>query len=57
MLNKKMSIAVLISLPFLGIAQKKDTVPLSQILEEVQIIGVNAGEKTPVSLVIKRCSG
>ena len=44
-----MSIAVLLLLPFLGNAQQQDTIPLSQILEEVQITGVNAGEKTPVS--------
>ena len=49
MLNKKISLAIFIALPFLGIAQKQDTIPLSQILEEVQITGVNAGEKTPVS--------
>jgi len=49
MFNKKISIAVLLLLPFLGNAQQQDTIPLSQILEEVQITGVNAGEKTPVS--------
>ena len=27
----------------------KDTISLSQLLEEVQVKGVNAGEKTPVS--------
>jgi iron complex outermembrane recepter protein len=49
MFNKKMSVAVLISLPLLGISQQKDTIPLLQILEEVQITGVNAGERTPIS--------
>ena len=49
MLNKRMSIVILIVLPFLASAQKQDTIPLSKILEEVQITGVNAGEKTPVS--------
>ena len=49
MFNKKISIAILLTLPFLSIAQKQDTIPLSKILEEVQINGVNAGEKTPVS--------
>ena len=49
MFNKRTSIAILLVLPFLSIAQKQDTIPLSQILEEVQINGVNAGEKTPVS--------
>jgi len=49
MFNKKISIAILLFLPFLASAQKQDTIPLSQILEEVQINGVNAGEKTPVS--------
>jgi iron complex outermembrane recepter protein len=49
MLKKRMSILILIVLPFLASAQKQDTIPLSQILEEVQITGVNAGEKTPIS--------
>ena len=49
MFNKRMSIAILLILPFLANAQQQDTIPLSQILEEVQITGVNAGEKTPVS--------
>ena len=49
MFNKRISIAILLILPFLGNAQQQDTIPLSQILEEVQITGVNAGEKTPVS--------
>ena len=49
MLNKRMSIFILLVLPFLASAQKQDTIPLSQILEEIQINGVNAGEKTPVS--------
>jgi len=49
MFNKRISIAILLTLPFLSIAQKQDTIPLSQILEEIQITGVNAGEKTPVS--------
>ncbi|MGY8988805.1 MAG: TonB-dependent receptor plug domain-containing protein, partial [Flavobacteriales bacterium] len=49
MFNKRISIAILLTLPFLGNAQHQDTIPLSQILEEVQITGVNAGEKTPVS--------
>ena len=29
--------------------QQQDTISLSQILEEVQVKSVNAGEKTPVS--------
>lgn len=49
MFNKIISIAILLTLPFLSIAQRQDTIPLYQILEEVQITGVNAGEKTPVS--------
>ena len=49
MFNKRISISILLILPFLGNAQQQDTIPLSQILEEVQITGVNAGEKTPVS--------
>ena len=40
---------VLIASSILSIAQQKDTIPLSQLLEEVQVKGVNAGEKTPVS--------
>ncbi|MDC0201778.1 TonB-dependent receptor [Flavobacteriales bacterium] len=49
MFNKRISIAILLVLPFLASAQKQDTIPLSQILEEVQITGINAGEKTPIS--------
>ena len=49
MFNKRISIVILLVLPFLASAQKQDTIPLPQILEEVQITGVNAGEKTPVS--------
>ena len=49
MFNKRISIAILLILPVLANAQQQDTIPLSQILEEVQITGVNAGEKTPVS--------
>ena len=36
-------------LSMFGIAQQQDTISLSQLLEEVQVKGVNAGEKTPVS--------
>jgi len=49
MFNKKMSIAALMALPIFSFAQQQDTIPLSSILEEVQVSGVNAGEKTPVS--------
>ena len=36
-------------LPIFGFTQQQDTISLSQLLEEVQVKGVNAGEKTPVS--------
>ena len=49
MLNKKWCTVVLIALSIFSFAQQKDTIPLSQLLEEVQVKGVNAGEKTPVS--------
>ena len=44
-----MSIAALMALPIFSFAQQQDTIPLSSILEEVQVSGVNAREKTPVS--------
>ena len=37
------------TLPIFGFTQQQDTISLSQILEEVQVKGVNAGEKTPIS--------
>ena len=37
------------SISVFGYAQQLDTIPLSQILEEVQVKGVNADIKTPVS--------
>ena len=49
MLNKKWCTVVLIALSIFSFAQQKDSIPLSQLLEEVQVKGVNAGEKTPVS--------
>ena len=49
MVFKKWSIAVLMTLPIFGFTQQQDTISLSQILEEVQVKGVNAGEKTPMS--------
>ena len=49
MFNKKWSIAVMMTLPMFGLAQLQDTISLSQLLEEVQVKSVNAGEKTPVS--------
>ena len=49
MLNKNLSTVVLIALSIFSFAQQKDTIPLSQLLEEVQVKGVNAGQKTPVS--------
>ena len=49
MLNKKWCTVVLIALSIFSFAQQKDTIPLSKLLEEVQVKGVNAGEKTPVS--------
>ncbi|MAO72001.1 MAG: TonB-dependent receptor [Flavobacteriales bacterium] len=49
MFNKKWSIAVMMTLPIFGFTQQQDTVSLSQLLEEVQVKGVNAGEKTPIS--------
>ena len=39
----------MMALPIFGFAQQQDTIPLSQLLEEVQVKGVNAGETTPVS--------
>ena len=39
----------MMALPMFGFAQQQDTIPLSQLLEEVQVKGVNAGETTPVS--------
>tara|TARA_B100001287_G_scaffold106091_1_gene89303 strand:- start:1186 stop:3414 length:2229 start_codon:yes stop_codon:yes gene_type:complete len=49
MLNKNLSTLVLIALSIFSFSQQKDTIPLSKLLEEVQVKGVNAGEKTPVS--------
>ena len=49
MLNKNLSTVVLIALSIFSFAQQKDTIPLSQLLEEVQVKGINAGQKTPVS--------
>ena len=49
MFYNKWSIAVLMTLPIFGFTQQQDTISLSQLLEEVQIKGVNAGEKTPIS--------
>ncbi|MBT5354577.1 MAG: TonB-dependent receptor [Flavobacteriales bacterium] len=49
MFNKKFNLALIICLPFICISQKNDTIPLLQTLPELQITGVNAGEKTPVS--------
>ena len=39
----------MMTLPMFGLAQLQDTISLSQLLEEVQVKSVNAGEKTPVS--------
>ena len=49
MFKKTWSVVALMALPLLGLTQQQDTIPLSQILEEVQVQGVNAGETTPVS--------
>lgn len=49
MFKKKINLALFLCLPFIGISQKQDTIPLIQTLKEVQINGVNAEEKTPVS--------
>ena len=49
MFKKRWIIVALMALPLLGLAQQQDTIPLSQILEEVQVQGVNARETTPVS--------
>ena len=49
MLNKNLSTVVLIALSIFSFAQQKDSIPLSQLLEEVQVKGINAGQKTPVS--------
>ena len=49
MFYNKWSIAVLMTLPIFGFTQQQDTISLSQLLEEVQVKGVNAGEKTPIS--------
>ena len=49
MFYKKWSIAVLMTFPIFGFTQQLDTISLSQILEEIQVKGVNAGEKTPIS--------
>ena len=38
----------MMTLPIFGFTQQQDTISLSQILEEVQVKGVN-GEKTPIS--------
>ena len=38
-----MIFAVLLVLPLLGISQQQDTIPLSQILEEIQVTGENRG--------------
>ena len=51
MFKKEIIIAVFIVLPLLSISQHQDTIPLSQILEEVQITGINAGEKTPITYI------
>ena len=49
MFNKKLSIAVLIAFPIIGFAQQQDTIPMSQLLEEVNVKSTIAGEKTPMA--------
>ena len=49
MFNKKLSIAILTALPIIGFAQQKDTIPINQILEEVNVKSTIALEKTPMA--------
>ena len=49
MFNKKFYLSLIICIPFIGMSQKNDTIPLLKTLPELQITGVNAGEKTPMS--------
>jgi len=49
MFNKKLSIAVLMALPIIGFAQQQDSIPMSQLLEEVNVKSTIAGEKTPMA--------
>ena len=45
----RISLIMLILFPLLGTSQEKDSVYLSKNIKEVQIIGLNANEKTPVT--------
>ena len=45
----RISFIVFVMLPFFGTTQGKDSVYLSETIQEVQIIGLNAHEKTPVT--------
>ncbi|MBT3417196.1 MAG: TonB-dependent receptor [Flavobacteriales bacterium] len=49
MFNKKLSIAVLIALPIIGFAQQQDSIPIQQLLEEVNVKSTEAGKKTPMA--------
>ena len=49
MFNKKLSITVLMAIPIIGLAQQQDTIPMNQILEEVNVKSIIAGEKTPMT--------
>tara|TARA_B100000902_G_scaffold365033_1_gene385607 strand:- start:66778 stop:69036 length:2259 start_codon:yes stop_codon:yes gene_type:complete len=49
MFAKNLIFILTISISISVHSQQQDTISLSQLLEEVQVKGVNAGEKTPVS--------
>ena len=49
MFNKKLSITLLMAIPIIGLAQQQDTIPMNQILEEVNVKSIIAGEKTPMT--------
>ncbi|MGY8987553.1 MAG: TonB-dependent receptor [Flavobacteriales bacterium] len=49
MFNKKLSIAILMALPIIGFSQQQDTIPMSQLLEEVNVKSTRSGEKTPMA--------
>lgn len=49
MFNKKLSITALMAIPIICLAQQQDTIPMNQLLEEVNVKSTIAGEKTPMT--------
>jgi len=49
MFNKKLSITALMAIPIICLAQQQDTIPMNQLLKEVNVKSTIAGEKTPMT--------